>query len=105
MDHAMIVGQVMHHCKRLIERVLDASDLQTVATASLAIVDQMREVARALLQAKVDLEAHKLRRQAVPPCCPGASLRLISVASIPPWQPKCPTGLPVISLPTSPGSS
>lgn len=95
MDHAMIVGQVMHHCKRLIERVLDASDLQTVATASLAIVDQMREVARALLQAKVDLEAHKLRRQAVPPCCPGASLRYIHTRTVQPTTLFGPITIPV----------
>jgi hypothetical protein len=95
MDHAMIVGQIMHHCKRLIEHVLEASDLQTVATASLAIFDQMREVARTLLQAKVDLEAHKLRRQAVTPCCPGASLKYVHTRTVQPITLFGPITIPV----------
>jgi hypothetical protein len=70
MDRAMIVGQVRQHCKRLIENVLEAADLQTVATTSLAIFDQMREVARALLQAHGDLEAHTRPSPALPPCGP-----------------------------------
>jgi hypothetical protein len=84
MDRAMIVGQVMQHCKRLIENMLESADLQTVATASLAIFEQMREVARALLQAKIDLEAHKLQSQAVTPCCSGAALKYVHTRTVQP---------------------
>jgi hypothetical protein len=41
----------------LIESILQAPDLHSVATAALAIFKQMREVARAILQAKIALEA------------------------------------------------
>jgi hypothetical protein len=74
MDRDLIVGQLMDRCKCVLEQMLDAADRHTVAPASLAICEQMREVARALLQAKVDLEAATLRCQAVRPCCPEADL-------------------------------
>jgi hypothetical protein len=86
MDRDLIVGQLMNRCKRFIESVLEAADLQTVAMASLAICDQMRDVARALLQAKVDLEAHKLHRQALVPCCPEAGLKYVHTHTV---QPTC----------------
>ena len=59
MDRDLIVGQLMNRCKCVIEHIVEAADLQTVATASIAIFEQMREVARAMLQATVDLEAAK----------------------------------------------
>jgi hypothetical protein len=84
MDRDLIVGQVMNHCKRLIEHIFEAADLQPVATASLAIFDQIREVARVLLQAKVDLEADKLHNQAVRPCCPDARLTYVHTRTVQP---------------------
>jgi hypothetical protein len=59
MDRDLIVGQLMNRCKCVSEHIVEAADLQTVATASIAIFEQMREVARAMLQATVDLEAAK----------------------------------------------
>jgi hypothetical protein len=59
MDRDLIVGQLMNRCNCVIEHIVEAADLQTVATASIAIFEQMREVARAMLQATVDLEAAK----------------------------------------------
>jgi hypothetical protein len=50
----------------------------------MAIVDQMREVACALLQATVDLEAHTLHRQAVMPCCPKAALKYVHTRTVQP---------------------
>jgi hypothetical protein len=47
LDRDLIVGQLMNRCKRFIENILEDADLQTVATASLAIFDQMRDIARA----------------------------------------------------------
>ena len=95
MDRAMIVGQVMQHCKRLIENGLESAELQTVATASLAIFEQMREVARALLQAKIDLEAHTRHRQAVTSCCPGAALQYVHTRTVQPTPLFGPITLPV----------
>src|SRR5919202_749038 len=95
MDRAMIVGQVMQHCKRLIENGLESAELQTVATASLAIFEQMREVARALLQAKIDLEAHTLPRQAVTSCCPGAALQYVHTRTVQPTPLFGPITIPV----------
>jgi hypothetical protein len=40
-----------------------------VATASLAIFAQLREVAREILQAKMTLEAQQLKSADVAPCC------------------------------------
>lgn len=95
MDRAMIVGQVMQHCKRVIDNVLEAADLQTVATASLTIFDQIREVAGALLQAKVDLEAHTLHSHPVTSCCPGAALKYVHTRTVPPTTLFGPLTIPV----------
>jgi hypothetical protein len=84
MDQNLIVEQVMNHCKRVIEHIFEAADLHTVATASLAIFDQIREVARTILQAKVDLEADKLHRQAVRPCCSEADLTYVHTRTVQP---------------------
>src|SRR3989442_12589483 len=77
MDRAMIVGQVMQHCKRLIDNVLEAADLQPVATASIALFNQMWEVARALLQAQVDLPAPQPHCQSPSPCRARAALQYV----------------------------
>jgi hypothetical protein len=50
MDRDLIVGQLMNRCKCVIEQIVEAAGLQTVATASIAIFEQMREVPRAMLQ-------------------------------------------------------
>jgi hypothetical protein len=55
MDHDIIVEQLLDRCKRFIENILQAPDLHSVATASLAIFAQMRDVAREILQAKIAL--------------------------------------------------
>ena len=75
MDHDVIVEQVLDRCKSFIENILQAPDLQSVASASLAIFEQMRHVAREMLQAKVALEAQQLRSQDVAPCCPDARVK------------------------------
>jgi len=95
MDRAMIVGQVMQHCKRLIDNVLEAADLQPVATASIALFNQMWEVARALLQAQVDLAAHQLHSQAVTPCCAGAALKYVHTRTVQPTTLFGPITIPV----------
>jgi hypothetical protein len=84
MDRDLIVGQLMNRCKCVIEHILEAADLHSVAMASVAICEQMRDVARAILQAKVDLEAHTLHSQAVQPCCPEAALTYVHTRTVPP---------------------
>lgn len=61
MDHDLIVEQLLAQCKCFIENILQATDLHSVATASLAIFAQMRQVGRKMLQAKIDLEAQQLK--------------------------------------------
>ena len=46
---------------------MQASGLHSIAAASLAIFEHIRDVGRAVLQAKVELEAQQFR-QAVPHC-------------------------------------
>ena len=46
MDHDVIVESLLDRCKRVIENILQAPDLHSVASASLAILAQMRHVAR-----------------------------------------------------------
>ena len=41
-DHDLIVEQLLAQCKCFIEAILQTSDLHHVATASLAIVEQIR---------------------------------------------------------------
>jgi hypothetical protein len=74
MDHDLIVEHLLDRCKCFIENILQASDLHNVAAASLAIFEQMRQVARDLLQAKIDLEAQQRQRTAVVCCCQKASV-------------------------------
>jgi hypothetical protein len=84
MDQSVIVDQVMHRCKQLINTLLDAQDLQDIAAASLVIFERIREVARAVLQAKIDLAADRLTRQAPLPCCPPAAMTYIHTRTVNP---------------------
>ena len=57
MAHDLIVEQLLARCKCFIEHILQASDLHSMATASLAIFVRLCEVAREVLQAKITPEA------------------------------------------------
>ena len=84
MDHELIVEQLLARCKGFIENILSAPDLHSVATASLAIFAQLREVAREILQAKMALEAQQRRRQDVARCCPDAHVRDVHTRTVSP---------------------
>jgi hypothetical protein len=66
------------------ENILQASDLHSVAAASLAIFAQLRQVARDILQAKIDLEAQQLQCTAVTPCCQEADARYVHTRTVSP---------------------
>jgi hypothetical protein len=84
MDHDLIVEQLLDRCKCFIEHILQASDLHSVATASLTIFTQLREVAREVLQAKMTLEAQQLKSADVAPCCPDTRARYIHTRLVSP---------------------
>jgi len=84
MDHDVIVEQLLDRCKSFIENILQAPDLHSVATTSLAIFAQMREVAREILQAKIALEAQQRRSQDVARCCPGARVTYVHTRTVSP---------------------
>jgi hypothetical protein len=84
MDHDLIVGQLLDRCKCFIEHILQASDLHSVATASLAIFSQIREVAREILQAKITLEAQQRKSADVAPCCQDSGVRYIHTRTVSP---------------------
>jgi hypothetical protein len=63
---------------------LPASDLHSVASASLAIFAQRRDVARAVLQAKITLEAQQLKGVDVTPCCPDTHMRYLHTRMVSP---------------------
>jgi hypothetical protein len=84
MDHDLIVEQLLDQCKCFLENILQASDLHRVAAASLAIFEHIRDVGRALLQAKVELEAQQFRGQAVPHCCQQAEVRYVHTRTVSP---------------------
>ncbi len=84
MDHDRIVEQLLTRCKCFIENILQASDLHSVATTSLAIFAQLREVAREILQAKITLEAQQLKRADIAPCCPETGVRYIHTRTVSP---------------------
>lgn len=94
MDHDAIVEQLLDRCKRFIAHILQAPDLHSVASASLAIFTQMRHVARDILQAKVTLEAQELKRANVTPCCPEAGITLVHTRTVSPE-----TGFGEITIP------
>ena len=75
MDHDLIVEQLLARCKCFIENILQATDLHSVVTASLAIFAQRRQVGREILQAKIHVEAQQLKGLAVVPCCQEAGTR------------------------------
>ncbi len=84
MDHDLIVEHLLERCKCFIENILQAADLHSVAATSLAIFAQMRQVARDLLQAKIDLEAQQLQRADVAPCCQDAGARYVHTRTVSP---------------------
>jgi hypothetical protein len=84
MDHDLIVEQLLDRCKGFIESILQAPNLQSVASASLAIFTQIRQVARDILQAKVTLEARQRTRADVTPCCPEAGVTYIHTRTVSP---------------------
>ncbi len=84
MDHDLIVEQLLDRCKGLIENILQAPELHHVASASLAIFEHMRPVAREILQAKIALEAQQLQRQDIAPCCQQAGLTYIHTRTVSP---------------------
>jgi hypothetical protein len=84
MDHELIVEHLLDRCKCFIENILQASDLHSVAAASLAIFAQMRQVARDMLQAKIDLEAQHLQHTGVSPCCQEAGVRYVHTRTVSP---------------------
>jgi hypothetical protein len=84
MDHELIVEHLLDRCKCFIENILQASELHSVAAASLAIFAQLRQVARDILQAKIDLEAQQRQRTAVTPCCQAAYARYVHTRTVSP---------------------
>jgi hypothetical protein len=82
MDHDLIVEQLLDRCKGVIESILQASDLHRVATASLAIFTQVRDVAREMLQATITLEAQQLKGADVVPCCPESRARYLHTRTV-----------------------
>jgi hypothetical protein len=84
MDHDLIVEQLLARCKCFIENILQAPDLHSIASASLAIGGQMREVAREILQAKMALEAQQLKNQDVARCCQEASVQYVHTRTVRP---------------------
>jgi hypothetical protein len=61
MSHDLVVEQLFERCKWFMESVLQAPELHHVGSASLTIFTQSRQVAREILQAKIDLEPHQLK--------------------------------------------
>src|SRR5262245_55871332 len=84
MDHDVIAEQLLEQCKRFIENILQAPDLHSVASASLAIFTQMRQVAREILQAKIAVEAQQRRSRDVARCCPEASVQYVHTRTVSP---------------------
>jgi hypothetical protein len=84
MDHDGIVEQLLDRCKGFIENILQAPDLHSVASASLAILAQVRHIARDILQAKITLEAQQRTRADVTPCCQEAGMTYVHTRSVSP---------------------
>ena len=83
MDRDEIVGELLNCCKSAIEAILQPGAHADVASASLAILAQFRDVGRAVLQAKVDLEASRLVEKPAPHCG-GASIRRVHTRAVRP---------------------
>jgi hypothetical protein len=84
MDHDGLVDHWRERCKGLIETIMQAPDLHSVASASRAIRAQMRPVGRDILQAKIALEARQLRRADVMPCCQEAGVTWVQTRTVRP---------------------
>jgi hypothetical protein len=84
MDHDGIVDPWLDRCKGLIENIMQAPDLHSVASASLAILAQMRPVARDILQAKIALAAQQLMRADVTPGCQEAGVTVVHTRTVSP---------------------
>jgi len=84
MDHDVIVEQLRDRCKSFMENILQAPDLHSVASASLAIFTQLRHVAREILQAKIALEAQQCRSQEVARCGPDANVQYVHTRTVSP---------------------
>jgi hypothetical protein len=74
MDHDLIVEPLLARDKCFRENRLQAPDLHSVAAASLASFEQVRPVARDILQAQSTLEAQPRTRADIKPCCPEAGV-------------------------------
>lgn len=84
MDHEGIVDHLLDRCKGVIENIMQAPELHSVSSASLALLAQMRPVARDILQAKIALEAQQLTRADVTPCCQEAGVTLVHTRTVSP---------------------
>jgi hypothetical protein len=84
MDHDVIVELLLERCKGFIEGILQAPDLHSVASASLAIFAQMRQVAHDILQAKIPLEVQQLKRADVTLCCQEAGGTYVHTRTVSP---------------------
>ena len=84
MDNDLIVEQLLARCQGCIEHILQAADLHRVATASLAIFAQGRDVAREILQAKITLEAQQLKGADGVPCGPDRRARYLHTRTVSP---------------------
>jgi hypothetical protein len=84
MDHDLIVEQLLDRGKGFLENILQAADLHRVATASLAIFAQLREVAREILQAKITVTAQQLKSADILPCCPASRVRYLHTRTVSP---------------------
>jgi hypothetical protein len=84
MDYDLSVEHLLDRCKCFMENILQASELHSVAAASLALFEHIHDVGRALLQAKVELEAHQSRGQAVPHRCQEAEVRYVHTRTVSP---------------------
>jgi hypothetical protein len=84
MAHDGIVESLLDRCKGFIENILQAPDLPSVASASLAIFAPMRQVARDLLQAKITLEAQQRKRADIKACGPEAGVTSVHTRTVSP---------------------
>jgi hypothetical protein len=99
MDHELLVEPRRERCQGVLEQILRASDLHRVAAASLAIFAPRRQVARAMLQAQIDLEAQPRQRTAVTPGCQAADARDVHTRPVSPETVCGEVCIPVRTLP------
>lgn len=99
MDHELIVEHLLERCHCFIENILQTTDLHNIAAASLAIFAQLRQLARDLLQAKIDLEAQPRQRTAVARCSQDASVIYVHTRTVSPETLLGEVCIPVRTLP------